>query len=141
MKEKKNALIVLLTVSAIAVNVAGRIFTKKMGLPVLFDSFGTVLVAYLLGPVSGAAVGLCGNVAYGLLVNPVSAGYGITSMVLGILVGISARKGRFESFFGTLTVSFIVTIASVAVSTPLNFDILQRHDRERLRRRSCELHA
>lgn len=61
-----------------------------------------------------------GNVFYGVTYGA-SYIYAVTSIVIGFLIGIMARKGRFETVFGTMTVSVVVTLAAVVVSVPLNF--------------------
>ena len=104
----------------ILLNYLGTVFARGNQLPMWMDSFGTALTAYGLGPVCGAVVGFAGNVIYGVTYGA-SYIYAVTSIVIGFLIGIMARKGRFETVFGTMTVSVVVTLAAVVVSVPLNF--------------------
>jgi len=104
----------------ILLNYAGKVFAQEYQLPVWLDSFGTALTAYALGPFCGAVVGFTGNVIYGITYGA-SYIYSITGIVIGILIGFMAKKGRFETVFGTMTVSVVVTLAAVVVSVPLSF--------------------
>lgn len=119
MNQNKSSRIILLVILGIVLNVSGKAIANHFALPLWMDSFGTVLVAYLLGPVSGAAVGLTGNIIYGMS-NPTSLIYGLTSISIGVIVGVFARKKWFETLFGTMAVCSLVTIASIIISTPLN---------------------
>ncbi len=103
----------------ILLNIGGKYLSILLSLPVWLDSFGTALTAYGFGPVCGAVVGFAGNVIYGMS-DGVSHIYSITSIVIGIVIGLSARKGRFETILGTMTASMLVTLSSIVVSVPLN---------------------
>ena len=115
----KDRHIVIFVVLGILVNLVGKYIANAWNLPLWLDSFGTVFTAYMFGPVSGAAVGLSANLIFGMYSRS-SYIYGLTNIVIGVIVGISARKGRFRTVFGTMTVSTLVTMASVGISTPLN---------------------
>ena len=71
MKDWKTYKISLFTVLCIILNGAGRMLASSLSLPLWLDSFGTVLCAYVGGPVCGAAVGVVSNLIYGLI-NPFS---------------------------------------------------------------------
>ncbi|MBP3336420.1 MAG: HD domain protein, partial [Ruminiclostridium sp.] len=45
----------------------------------------------------------------------------LTNISVGIIVGIFEKKGLLKDLFGFLSTAFVITIVSVAVSTPLNF--------------------
>ncbi len=119
MHTRKSYQIVLFIVVMIMLNYFGKITANYFSLPVWMDSLGTVIAAYVCDPFCGAVVGMCGNIMYGFK-DPVAVVYGLTSIVIGVTVGVTARKKMFESVFGTLTVSVIVTLFSVLISTPLN---------------------
>lgn len=121
MKVKRWYMIILFAAGCIAVNCAGKFLALGLQLPLWLDSFGTVLAAYVLGPVCGAMVGMTGNIIYSI-VNPWdSVIYALVSAMVGITVGICAQKGYLKSLFGALSVSFLVTVLSVFISVPLNF--------------------
>ena len=116
---KKNYQISLFVIICILLNYDGKAFAVYYNLPLWLDAVGTVITAYVLGPVCGAIVGLTGNLIYGMR-NPVAAAYGLTSIAIGLITGYVAKKGLLETIFGTLSSSILVTLASVIISTPLN---------------------
>ena len=104
----------------ILINFGGKALADGFTLPLWLDSFGTALAAYSLGPVCGAIVGFTGNIVYGITFGA-SYVYALTSIVIGILVGIMGKRRRFDTVFGTMTVSVVITLAAVAVSAPISF--------------------
>ena len=103
----------------IMLNYGGRLLALRYSLPLWLDSFGTVLCAYVGGPFCGAVVGLTGNLIYGMM-NGVSHVYALTSIALGIIVGLAAKKNKLSTMFGTMSVSALVAGISIVVSVPLN---------------------
>ena len=110
---------ILIVFFCIVVNFAGKHLAVKYQLPLWLDSIGTVIAAYVLGPVSGAIIGCTGNIIYSFW-DPTSLAYSLTSIYIGASMGVAARKKYFESFFGATTVAGGVTMGSVFVSTILN---------------------
>ena len=100
-------------------NVGGRIFASYFELPFWLDSFGTVLAAYMGGPVVGSMVGVTGNIIYGLY-KDVTFIYGLTSIAIGIIVGEAVKRGKMKDAFGTMSVSSLVAIVCLVISVPLN---------------------
>lgn len=121
MKVKRWYTIMLFAAACLAVNCAGKFMALGLQLPLWLDSFGTVLAAYVLGPVCGAMVGMTGNIIYSIVNSWDSAIYALVSAMVGISVGVCAQKGYLKSLFGALSVSFLVTVLSVFISVPLNF--------------------
>ena len=119
MKDRKGYKIAIFIIVMIMINFVGKIISSLLTLPVWMDSLGTVLTAYICDPFCGAVVGLASNIMYGVR-DSLSVLYGLTSIAIGISVGIMAKKKFFDTVFGTLTASVIVTIFSVIISTPIN---------------------
>ncbi len=119
MKEWKTLRIVIFVALCVCLNVCGKLLTVSMELPLWGDSFGTVLCAYVGGPVCGALVGLTGNLAYGV-VNHLSVAYSITSIALGIIVGIAKKNRWFDRFYGFMKAASLVMLTALLVSVPLN---------------------
>ena len=119
MTVKKWYSISIIVTVCILLNYAGKAFANHYQLPLWLDSTGTVITAYLLGPACGAIVGASVNIIYGFQ-HPVSFAYALTNIAIGVIVGLSSRKKRFDTLFGTFTASVLVTLAAVAISTPLN---------------------
>lgn len=119
MKKYKDYQIVLLALVSILLNFAGKVFAEKFRLPMWLDSFGTFLMAYVVGPFCGAIVGVAGNILYGFK-NPVSFAYSITSISIALLVGYLAKYGWMKNLFKTMSLSIMVTGVCVIISCILN---------------------
>ena len=91
MKVKRWYMIILFAAGCIAVNCAGKFLALGLQLPLWLDSFGTVLAAYVLGPVCGAMVGMTGNIIYSIVNSWDSAIYALVSAMVGVTVGICAQ--------------------------------------------------
>ena len=120
-KNEKWYVICISVIACIFLNYAGKMLGESFNLPFWLDSFGTVLIAYLSGPVCGAIVGISLNIVYGILYSYTYIIYGIVSMAIGIIVGVCAKRRWFEHLFGTLSVGFLLTLVSVVVSVPCNY--------------------
>ena len=119
MSNWKTWKIVLFITTCVCLNLGGKYIATWLGLPLWADSFGTALCAYIGGPVCGAMVGLTGNIAYSLT-NHLSAVYSITSIALGIIVGIAAQKKWFDQFYGFMKAASLVMLTALIVSVPVN---------------------
>ena len=119
MKTWKNWQLVLFIVLCVCLNVGGKLLCVWLELPLWGDSFGTALCAYVSGPVCAAMVGLTGNLAYGV-VRPLSTVYSITSIALGIIIGIAARKKWFDRFYGFMVAATLAMFTALIVSVPVN---------------------
>ena len=119
MKKYKVYQIILLCVISLLLNIGGKTLAEALNLPLWLDSFGTVLTAYVAGPLFGAIVGAAGNVIYGF-VNPISFAYSITSISIAVVVGYFARRGSMKNIFKTMSLSVLVTGVCVVTSCILN---------------------
>ena len=119
MKKWKNWQIILFVTLCICLNVGGKLFSVWLELPVWSDSFGTALCAYMAGPVCGAIVGLTGNLSY-CFVSRISAAYSVTSIALGIIIGIAARRKWFDRFYGFMIAASLAVLTGLVVSVPVN---------------------
>ena len=119
--KKKTYQIVLAVAVCIFLNYIGKILASKLSIPLWLDSAGTCFAAYLMGPVCGAVVGASVNAAYGILYSYTHIIYAFVSVIIGIVMGLCAKKGYIDSLFGTLSVSFLLTVISTVISTPLNY--------------------
>ncbi len=119
MKKWKTWQVVLFVAMCVGLNLGGKLIAVWLELPLWSDSFGTALCAYVGGPVCGAIVGLTGNLAYSV-VNNFSAAYSLTSIALGIIVGVAARKKWFDRFYGFMLAATLCMVVALVVSVPLN---------------------
>ena len=90
MDKWKNWKIALFVAACVCLNLGGKLVAVWLELPFWADSFGTALCAYIAGPVCGAIVGLTSNLSYSVI-NSLSAVYALTSIALGIIIGIAAN--------------------------------------------------
>ncbi len=118
LNKKQLAGFITLIALCVLMNFFGNLFALSHSLPLWLDSTGTVLAAYLGGPVCGALVGVTGNVishiAYGD-----SYLYAIVSIAIGVVIGLAARKKGFESLFNILTTAVVLAITTTVVAIPL----------------------
>ncbi|MCR5012665.1 MAG: HD domain-containing protein [Lachnospiraceae bacterium] len=119
MKNLKTWQMALFVAVCICLNVGGKLLAVTFELPLWADSFGTVLCAYVAGPVCGAMVGFAGNIAYGA-VNYLSVVYSITSIALAVIVGIAARHHWFDRFYGFMKAASLAMITALVVSVPVD---------------------
>ena len=115
-----SAPMLLLLPAAIGINYIGKLFAQLLNLPLWLDSIGTLLASILGGPVIGALSGLINNVLYGVLLDPVSFVYAITSVAMGLLAGYLSYIGFLANWKKVLAMSALVALAAAVVSTPLN---------------------
>ncbi len=113
---KKALLYILLGVIA---NIVGKCIAQEIGAPFWLDSVGTCMVAYISGPWTGMICGIFSNAGYGVI-DPVAFPYTLTSAMIGVVIGLCAKKGLMKDIYGVITTSFIVGIISVIISGPLN---------------------
>lgn len=106
--------------TAVGINYIGKLFAGLLKLPLWLDSIGTVLASILAGPVIGALAGAINNIIYGLTVDPISFVYGITSVAIGLTIGILFYKGSISSWAKALVAGLIVGLVATIVSTPIN---------------------
>jgi len=119
LKKGQAAGFCVMIVLCVLVNYFGGVFATQNRLPVWLDSIGTVVAAYAGGPVCGALVGATGNLASYIIFGD-NWLYAIVSIVIGVIVGIAARRKSFGSLLSIMTTAAMVTIAVTIVALPLN---------------------
>lgn len=120
-RTKLDAANIVLIPVCIGINYLGKLFASVLKLPLWLDGIGTCIGAVLGGPVIGAIVGAANNVIYGLTTGDnITLIYALTSIGIGLAVGIMARLGFMESFLKALITAVVVGLVAVVISTPLN---------------------
>lgn len=117
---KLNTAALVLIPAAVGINYIGKLFAGVLKLPLWLDAIGTVLAALLGGPIVGAICGAINNIIYGLTMDPISFVYAISSIGIGIVVGVLARLDKAKDIKGILILGTAVIAVSVIVSTPIN---------------------
>lgn len=105
---------------AVGINYVGKLFAQVLRLPLWLDSIGTVIASMLSGPIVGAISGAINNIIYGLTMDPISFVYALTSVAIGLTVGIMAYRGRINNLWRAVVVGLVVALVAAVVSTPLN---------------------
>lgn len=106
--------------AAVGINYIGKLFAGVLKLPLWLDAIGTMLASMLAGPVVGAICGAINNIIYGLTLDPVSFIYALTSVGIGLTVGILAYKGWIKNIFKAIILGIIVAFVAACISTPIN---------------------
>lgn len=106
--------------AAVGINYVAKAFAEGLKLPVWLGSLGTYLASMLAGPIPGAISGFINNIIYGLTLSPVSTVYALTSIGIGIAVGVLHAKGGFSSGRKIFISALIIALVSAVISTPLN---------------------
>ena len=116
-KTQLNAAVIVLIPACIGINYLGKLFASFLKLPLWLDSIG----AALGGPIIGAICGAANNLIYGFTTGDnITLVYALTSLFIGLVVGIMARLGFMKSFPKALLTACGGGLAAVVVSTPLN---------------------
>lgn len=106
--------------AAVGINYIGKLIAASLKLPLWLDAIGTTLASILAGPIIGAISGAVNNIIYGLTADPVSFVYALSSIAIGITVGIMAYKGWMDSIGKAIVTGLLVALVSAIVSTPIN---------------------
>ncbi|KZL92620.1 ECF transporter S component [Clostridium magnum] len=106
--------------AAVGINYIGKLIAASLKLPLWLDAIGTTLASILAGPIIGAISGAVNNIIYGLTADPVSFVYAVSSIAIGITVGIMAYKGWMDSIGKAIITGLLVALVSAIVSTPIN---------------------
>lgn len=120
-KTKLNAACFVLIPACIGINYLGKLFASVLKLPLWLDSIGTCIGAVLGGPVIGAVCGTANNLIYGFTTgDTITLVYALTSLGIGVAVGIMARLGQMKKLPGAILSACVAGLAAVVISTPLN---------------------
>ncbi|MFD1717155.1 hypothetical protein [Georgenia deserti] len=109
---------ILLIPVAIAINFAGGSLAKTLQLWVFLDSIGTYLVAMLAGPWIGLVTGVL-SVMLLSVGDPTMLPWAGLAGLMGLVVGVLARRGWFTGWGGTVGGFLVVAAASVLVSAAI----------------------
>ncbi|MEA2634997.1 MAG: energy-coupling factor transport system substrate-specific component [Chloroflexota bacterium] len=112
---------VVLILSSLGLNFAGRAIAVTFGLPLFLDSIGTVLAGVIGGPWLGGSVGFISNLVNSNTVDPIAAPYALVSFAVGFAAGL-ARYLNWQKRASGWVALWLTTVAIASlVSTPLNF--------------------
>ncbi|WP_036606872.1 membrane protein [Oribacterium sp. P6A1] len=120
-KTNFSTAVIVLIPACIGINYIGKLFAQVLKLPLWLDCIGTCIGAILGGPVIGGICGAANNLIYGFTTGDnITLVYALTSLFIGISVGVMSRLGFMESFPKAMITACVGGLAAVIVSTPLN---------------------
>ena len=119
MNNKNSSFIIVFSALSIAINIVLGTVVGLLNIPLLFlDTVGTIFSAVLFGPWYGAIVGGLTNVIQGMLTNPKDIPFALVNIAVGIIVGLIARKWKFDLKSAIIT-GLILAVVSPLIGTPI----------------------
>ncbi len=118
-RKARTAVFILQILLCLALNWGGDRLISRLNWPIWLDSAGTVLSAYLLGPVCGAIVGITSNMLAHILYGTPWF-YAAVSVLIALITGYAAKKKMLDTLLGTMTVSAALAGAVAAAAYPIN---------------------
>jgi energy-coupling factor transport system substrate-specific component len=120
-RTKLDAACIVLIPTCIGINYLGKLFASLLKLPLWLDSIGTCIGGVLGGPIIGGICGAANNLIYGFTTGDnITLVYALTSLCIGLAVGVMARLGFMTSLPKSLLTACVAGFAAVIISTPLN---------------------
>lgn len=120
-KTNFSTAVIVLIPACIGINYIGKLFAQLLKLPLWLDCIGTCIGAILGGPIIGGICGAANNLIYGFTTGDnITLVYALTSLFIGVSVGVMSRLGFMESFPKAMLTACVGGLAAVIVSTPLN---------------------
>lgn len=103
----------------IALNIIGAFIALNLRLPIYLDSIGTLMSAFILGPVYGVITGLCGSIVSGITIDIYSLYFAPVQILVGLLSGLMFKIGFMEKFkmpIGVLVVSIFASFMGAIIA-------------------------
>lgn len=115
----KSTNAMILAAFGIVINIVLGTVVNMLHIPLLFlDTIGTIFVAVVLGPLAGAITGGLTNVILSITTNPKEMLFAIVSIAIGIIVGIIAKKWKFNLKTAIIT-GLVLSIVAPLIGTPI----------------------
>ncbi|MDO4312435.1 MAG: ECF transporter S component [Eubacteriales bacterium] len=102
----------------VAMNIVLGIITSALGIPLYLDTLGTVLSAAILGPIPGMIVGALSNIITGFMYSVTDIPFCLVNMVVGLVVGLVAKKVKF-SLVPAIITGLALSFICPAIGTPI----------------------
>ncbi|SFI18766.1 energy-coupling factor transport system substrate-specific component [Tindallia magadiensis] len=110
----------ILASMGIVINIVLGTIVSTLQIPLLFlDTMGTILVATVLGPLAGAMTGGLTNIIQGAITNPRSIPFALVNIAIGVIVGLVAKRFRFDLKTAIITGLALAIIAPL-IGTPIS---------------------
>ncbi|MGB9977623.1 CD3073 family putative ECF transporter S component [Thermovenabulum sp.] len=103
----------------IVINIVFGTIVQTLQIPLLFlDTIGTIFVAAVLGPFSGAITGGLTNIIQGIITNPKDIPFAIVNVVVGLIVGFISKRYKFDLKIALIT-GVILSVVAPLIGTPI----------------------
>ncbi|MGB0098679.1 MAG: ECF transporter S component [Nocardioides sp.] len=112
--------VVVLMLACVVINLVGRIVVDLLRLPIYLDMVGTAIAAVVLGPWSGALVGVVTNFAGAGVSGPESLPFAAVNVVGALIWGYGVRSRRWGSTIPRyFALNILVALACTLVAVPI----------------------
>lgn len=119
------AFVTVIIVACIGINLFGGSLTEKFHVPLWLDTIGTAIAAIVIGPWTGALVGLANNTLGALTGDLETFPFALISIIGALIWGYGARKWHLaDTPLRFLLLNTIVAIACTIAAVPLNVLLL-----------------
>lgn len=103
----------------VVLNIVMGLLVGALKIPLLFmDTIGTVFGAVWFGPVWGMIIGGLSNVLLAVTQNPKDLPFALVNIVVGLVVGLIARKNKFDLKTAIIT-GLILAVVAPLIGTPI----------------------
>ncbi|WP_055078893.1 CD3073 family putative ECF transporter S component [Lagierella massiliensis] len=103
----------------VVLNIVMGLLVGALKIPLLFmDTIGTVFGAVWFGPVWGMIIGGLSNVLLAVTQNPKDLPFALVNIVVGLVVGLIARKHKFDLKTAIIT-GLILAVVAPLIGTPI----------------------
>lgn len=110
---------IVLASMGIVINIIFGSIVSAIKIPLLFlDTIGTIFTAAILGPAYGALTGGLTNIIQGAMTNPKNIPFALVNIAVGIIVGLAAKKFKFD-FKTALLTGMVLAVVAPLIGTPI----------------------
>ncbi|SHK24085.1 energy-coupling factor transport system substrate-specific component [Geosporobacter subterraneus DSM 17957] len=103
----------------IVINIVLGTIVQTLQIPLLFlDTIGTIFVASIFGPWAGALTGGLTNIIQSMITNPKDLPFALVNIAIGIIVGLVAKRWKFDLKVAGIT-GFALAIIAPLIGTPI----------------------
>ena len=103
----------------VVLNIVMGLLVGALKIPLLFmDTIGTVFGAVWFGPVWGMIIGGLSNVLLAITQNPKDLPFALVNIMVGLVVGLIARKHKFDLKTAIIT-GLILAVVAPLIGTPI----------------------
>lgn len=107
---------------AIALNIVGGFVALNLKLPIYLDSIGTIMAAFILGPIYGAVTGLLSGIVSGFAFDIYSLYFSPVQIIIGLSAGLMYKKGLIKGVripLGVLPVAVCSSLVGAVIAAYL----------------------